>query len=427
MSFWSKLLRPRTPEEYAEKIADSLSRGDSETALALASECATRFPDVPESRLLHADLLASLGRTEEALATLDAVIERYPTTAWLAKARLLEADQQIERALDAYQRAAQSDEQYVDGWLAWARALARADEHDLAIEKLETAGALAPKQAGIQARIAASLMALDRISDALERYERALELGDASAHGGVRSALLQLGRVNEANERRSRDDAQGEACELRTLLSSRSLVARYFTGQHSRPELLHGVVESMLRHIASLESAPPGLSNGTTIQYGWTTVRLWDDGSDLVVCEPDWTNHPRYRARPVVTFSAMHLVMLRVVADVTGTTNEDCSCHQTLVVERGALETERVLMMRSQPSSAEDSGWRVRCSATTEFNGEELPMTALVSVRPELLKVVMLPVGWSAHLNGHEIEKVLDRDGNNRFVGDADSTKLRAP
>jgi hypothetical protein len=84
-------------------------------------------------------------------------------------------------------------------------------------------------------------------------------------------------------------------------------------------------------------------------------------------------------------------------------------------VENGALEADRVIMCRVAPSAGGDSGWHVRCTVDEEFSGHHVPMTALVSLRPHLLKVVTLPKGWNVHVDGTEIVRILDTERNTRF------------
>jgi hypothetical protein len=186
-------------------------------------------------------------------------------------------------------------------------------------------------------------------------------------------------------------------------------------GSHTHPELLDAVVEQMVEHVAKLEQRSPGLKHGTTIQYGWTHLTVRAEGPSFILCEPDWYVEPRANHQAHVTFSAMQLVQGQLIVELTGAKAEDCSCHDTAFVERGALEASRCVMARGEPASDTDSGWVLRCSSREDVVGAAVPMTLLAAQAPQFLRVVHLPRGWRAMFEDGAVEAVFDADGKQRM------------
>jgi tetratricopeptide (TPR) repeat protein len=414
---WKRLFGPTSIEDYGAKALKALASGDAARAIKLAGEAVERFPASFDARLLHSTVLSHSGDTEGAVATLDAVADQHPARSWMQKAVVFENASDRTRALDAYGRAAEVTPTLADAWLAWGTALADDGQHAVALEKFERAMALDPREPVAPFNRGNSLSRLHRLDDALASYEKAHNLGSESARSCVRSTLLKLGRIDDANAlRASQADPQGDAREQRLRLGEVTLVARYFVGQHSNPELLDSKVRQMLESVAAFKDKPPGLEEGVIVRYAWTHLTVWAQGSLRVLCEPDWDVEPRTNHKELVTFSAMHLVMTQVVQDLTGATPTACSCHDTIFIEEGAIDAGRSIMFRREPGSDGDSGWVLRCTLDEEFVGARIPMTALVSAAPHLLKVVHLPVRWTAHFEDNTtLVQVYDADQKPRL------------
>lgn len=413
---WKKLFGPKTPEDYEAKMVGALQRGDPEKALTLADEAVSRFPAVSATHLARAKALAILGRVDDAIAATETLLESNPVAVWLQRARILARADRSEESFDAYLKATQADPTSAEAWLQWGGALATEAHHGAALSKFDQALALDNANPETQFERARILSRLWRFEEALTGYEVARRLNHDAAAAAIRSTLLYLGRVEEANGgARSRDDTHGEARERKMKVGERVLVARYFVGSHSNPELLDSVVEAILEKTADLKDAHPGLSDGTTILVDWPVLTLREFGGELVLCEPDWNQAPASQVRPQVTFSAMQLVMTRIVSNLVKAEPVACSCHLDVTIERGALEAKRIVMYRDDPKDDRDSGWFVRCTVGDDFEAARVPLTALAVERPHLCKVTTLPFGWNVQMHGIEIARVVDPEGNIRL------------
>jgi hypothetical protein len=136
-----------------------------------------------------------------------------------------------------------------------------------------------------------------------------------------------------------------------------------------------------------------------------------------LVCEPDWQAQSTADHQEIVSFSAALLVQTQLILRLTDAQSQDCSCQQTILIERGALNANRHIMFRGEPESDTDSGWVLRCTADEEFLGAPIPMASLVAAAPHFLKVVHFPRGWRAYFGDGRIDQILDPDGKGRMPG----------
>jgi len=163
------------------------------------------------------------------------------------------------------------------------------------------------------------------------------------------------------------------------------------------------------------------VSDGTEILFGWSPLRLADDGDGaLAACELDFGAWPERRWHDSIdvtldVLEAQSQLLRR--ADATG---EDVAFAQVVLAAPGAIDEPRVFMRRTAALAAEDSGWLVGAlddpeALTVADRLEAVAIAALVTRRPALLQPLVLPEGYVAIVTRDAVEQVLDGGGRERL------------
>lgn len=158
----------------------------------------------------------------------------------------------------------------------------------------------------------------------------------------------------------------------------------------------------------------------TQVRFGWSLLRLADDGDGLRVTEPDFARWPERHWAPTIDAT------LRVLAAQTGllrhldVDGDDAYFDQAIVAAPGALDRPNVFLHRTSSGSAEDSGWLLGAadapeSLAREGGLEAMPIASLVVRRPALLGALALPPGFVALFSGDTLEQVFDAAGRPRL------------
>jgi hypothetical protein len=329
---------------------------------------------------------------------------------------------QLDEAMLCYRRALQIDATWADAWVNLGRILDDQRDWDEALACYERAVALPD---GGQDPIAWSnrgntLMSLARLEDALQSFDRALALAPSDPHArlGRRTTLGWAGRLAESNAARNPADPRdpGEVRERRRAVGEREVVARYFVGRHSRPELLDREAEVLVTGCASLAGRPPGLADGVRIQWGWSNLRIRERGRELILCEPDFREAPFEDTVWDVSFTLQTLVMHRMTSDLAGVEPVDCWMQDWLVVSPEALGAHTLVLRRLGGRDAEGgSGWVAGPNDTAEGLGR-LRTGELARLRPALIKVLLLPPGFVVRFEGHAVVSMIGPDGRERWT-----------
>lgn len=412
------LFGPKTPEDFVKKAKKAMASGNPERAVRLLDEGLAKHTRSEALWTARLGLHAALDDVDTALKCSDVVLElsNGSADAWFMRGRLLQDDARNQEAAEAYQAAVAAEPRHLDSWVNLGCVLDNDRRHEHAIEAYSRALDIEPEDPDAWFNRGNSLLALGRFNEAVPCYEKARAHGQPDAVRKLRAALAYGGRSNEAAALEEQTPQQGELRERCRKLGEATLVARYFIGLHSNPELLDSVVESLLDFAASRASTPPGISDGVTLQVFWPIVTVRQRGASLVLCEPESTSDPS-RLRDEVTFTAQLLVMFRLIHDVVGADPTPCPYNGTLRLQPSALQVERVVMTRHPPESDDDSGWQLTSqdSEDSEDPFVTVPTLMLASSRVHLTKVLALPVGWSAHFDGSQLEQVFDHDGRTRI------------
>jgi tetratricopeptide (TPR) repeat protein len=396
--------------EQASTLARS---GDLAGAIELLDSAELEGHDRVNAFGMKGSMLSQLGDHLAAARAYLAVIDLVPghPMAWYSLGCSLRELGNHERALSAFERATELNPSDPDGWINRGVMHDELAQHDDAIACYDRALVLDDNDPMTWSNRGNSHASLGKFAEARRCYERSLELADDPRvwRSNIRT-LVWDGRIADANQaRRARpaDDHDGEAREQR----KDGLVARYFIARHSHPQMLDHAVARMLELAAECRTRPPGVKDGTRIQYGWTVITLRARGSELVLCEPDFARDPQLHVREDVSFTAMSTVqwiasqaLVRDLPDGPQTTYLDL-----VRATPGALASPNVTLART----ADD--WELRAAGDDAEASDELPLYHFARERPHLLKAIWLPAGWTAVFEDHRLTSVLDERGRPRM------------
>jgi hypothetical protein len=172
---------------------------------------------------------------------------------------------------------------------------------------------------------------------------------------------------------------------------------------------LHWQAESVLQLFEELEATGNPIVAGRSIPLGWSQLSVRTRGDDLVLCEPRFEGDPFAELNDDITRTLAVLVEQAALAQHLGVASQPTAFHAELIVACGALTTARIYCERSE------TGWYIGPTehAGGELDCETLPVYRLVQLRPALLAVLALPVGYLVAFDGDAIEAVLDASDTN--------------
>lgn len=168
------------------------------------------------------------------------------------------------------------------------------------------------------------------------------------------------------------------------------------------------------------------LAPGTQIRFGWSLLRLVEEGDGLRVTEPDFVRWPEQYWSPTIDCT------LKILAEQTGLLHRlgvdgaDAFFDQAVIAAPGALAQPDIFLRRTSSISHADSGWLLATlddpEALTRDDGLESVLVAgLVAHRPALLQALTLPTGFIVLFSGDALEKVFDAAGRVLFPSDAEA------
>jgi hypothetical protein len=163
-----------------------------------------------------------------------------------------------------------------------------------------------------------------------------------------------------------------------------------------------------------LDRTGPPLKDGSRIQLGFSELTLRAEDNKLRVCEPDFSGDiSQIRANIDITLSVLKEQVSALHA--AGEEGTDVLFTDWVAVSRGAIEAPNVFLKRDLPLSKVDSGWFIGRLEDLEAAkpAEEVDAKHVYEVlrmRPRLVDVMTLPVGYLVIIRGQRVQAMLDRD-----------------
>jgi hypothetical protein len=166
--------------------------------------------------------------------------------------------------------------------------------------------------------------------------------------------------------------------------------------------------ESVLHLFEEIEAMGSPILAGRSIPLGWSKLSVHARGDDFVLCEPRFDGDPFVEVSDDITQTLSVIVEQTAITQRLGVASQHTAFHDEVVVAVGALDLPRIYCERSE------TGWYI---GPRDHEGvldcETLRVYQLLQLRPAVLSVLALPVGYLVAFDGDSIETVLDAANTN--------------
>jgi len=195
-----------------------------------------------------------------------------------------------------------------------------------------------------------------------------------------------------------------EKSEFVRDISGRSVAVECVPTLWRQADWLLGAIEAMAKDGIALW-------NGEFIQIGWSMIRLRYDGAAWVACEPDFSRDPLREVRADVSCTLIIQTEQTDLLKHVGATPRLTSFQDIVLVGDGCLERSDVYLERVQPPTPGHSGWYIGPATREDVTSRRnLYSYELISKRWEILKALLLPVGYVVFFDGKEVRSVLNSE-----------------
>ncbi|NGZ74261.1 immunity protein Imm33 domain-containing protein [Saccharibacillus alkalitolerans] len=181
--------------------------------------------------------------------------------------------------------------------------------------------------------------------------------------------------------------------------------------------------EFLLNLFRDTEEETGFLEDGMKIQVGWSILFVHElDSENAEILAPDYATNPFARTTDDLSATLTVQLAQNHVLKLTGAGGETTLFQDTLISSERALAADRVYLERTEHREEGRSGWYLG-PVEGEVAQDELRLYyafQLFNLRPGVLKVLALPKGYVAVLNGEDIEAVLDPSDRGVWRGDSE-------
>jgi hypothetical protein len=164
---------------------------------------------------------------------------------------------------------------------------------------------------------------------------------------------------------------------------------------------------------------------GQKVEFGSTVLSIAKEEQELAIVEPDL-----FIDEPLSHWIDDITITLRLTLDQIAFLSMlqlepwSCSLFQKMVVSKNVLGHPNIYMHRQKPRDANDSGWFIGYSDNAQdviMDGEDssnydsMNIFELFPIRPGLLEMICLPVGYRAVIKDNLLQVVLDESDRSIF------------
>lgn len=384
-------------------------------------------------------LLLDLQRPQESLAVSREAEELEPGNAKLLRLMgyAYEAAGSPDEALACFVRATEQDPEHPVAWGERARLLDDSARFEEALECYDKRLAIAEDPV-VQCNRANTLVSMERFAEALGEFEQVLRQtpDDAYAMSGRFTALLGLGDVRGATERRPRGTHldRGDVVEQAIPLDEERWVVLRRVVPDGAPDWklkdledhAQDLLEASRRALLANELAEDEL--GRFIQWGTGRVYFRDQAEKIVACEPYYLGgHPDRELRYEVTVTLVLIAgqcKTAWLTDLEAAPVRDC---EWVAYAQGALESKRCVCRRAEGDpETKFSGWYIahdleELEALQRDTAERAQVRDLIRMENGLmrfLRILTVPPHCPVWFDGYAITSIKDPTGKECFAED---------
>ena len=184
-------------------------------------------------------------------------------------------------------------------------------------------------------------------------------------------------------------------------------------------ETLSVQAESILEMIGNTQKSKNILQDGYKIQIGWSMYFINLIDGELAITIPDYKKNPFKDTESDISLAVLVQMQQNDMLRQTNMEGEYVTFQDTMIILKDALDSSDLFFVREETEKAKDSGWYLGLLSDAE-NRESRPVSDYISVhtyqlltiKPELLKLLFLPTGSMAIIKYDEITEILDADNN---------------
>lgn len=159
------------------------------------------------------------------------------------------------------------------------------------------------------------------------------------------------------------------------------------------------------------------LEDGASIQVGWSMVTIRREGDALVVAEPNFSGNPFRETNTDLTCTLSVQAEQNSVLKALAVKGVPVRFQDKVIISKGSLEKPRIYLERQVPEKG-DSGWYIGEVDQPQSELKAIYSYQLLPLRPALLKVLALPVGYVVVFENDRIEAIVNEQNEQlRFAG----------
>lgn len=167
-------------------------------------------------------------------------------------------------------------------------------------------------------------------------------------------------------------------------------------------------LDGVVRGIAA-ERGADFFTPGRRIQLGWSILTLVEVKGELQLHEPDFSRDPFTDTRKDLSCTLVVIGEQNDVVNPLGVEPLPVTFQDKITVTLGSLDAEEISVQRKKPGE-HSSGWVTyfleKQSGEPDYGW--VYVYHLLEMRPGLLKVLTLPVGYIAVFTGNDLERIVD-------------------
>lgn len=171
--------------------------------------------------------------------------------------------------------------------------------------------------------------------------------------------------------------------------------------------------EEIFKILSDLPSCK--LKNGFKVQIGWNLFILLEDEEGFQVVVPDYTTNPFKEITKDLTIALWVYFEQASILRKFHLDGEMVSFQDKVLCEKGVLNLETLYLERRSKSEEGDSGWYIGSveNSIVEKEYEVYYTYEILKIRLEIMKILVLPIGYLVVLEKDELKAILnDKDIN---------------